>query len=71
MRILGIILLIAGILMLVFNGIDFKTKEEVADIGPIEIQKEKEHNLNWPMYAGGIVTVAGLAFIVAGRKKSK
>ena len=69
MRVFGIILTIIGIAMLVFNSINFTTKEKVVDLGPLEVNKEKEHSVGWPVYAGGIVLVAGIALIVAGRKK--
>lgn len=69
MKVTGVILLIVGILMLVFNSINFKTKEKVADIGPLEINKEKKHSVGWPVYVGGIVVLAGVGLIVAGNKK--
>lgn len=71
MKILGGILLAIGILMLIINGFNFTTKEEVAQLGPIEINKEKEHSVNWPMYIGGIVAVAGVGLLILGaRNKS-
>ena len=39
MKAIGIVLIIVGVLMLVFNGFNVKKKENVADIGPIEINK--------------------------------
>ena len=69
MRVIGIILIIVGVLMLVFNGFDVKKKENVADIGPIEINKTETERVDWPLYAGGIVAVVGVVLVVAGRKK--
>ena len=69
MKAAGIILLIIGIAMMIVNGINYTTKEEVADIGPLEINKEEEHSIGWPMYAGGIVAVGGIILIVAGRRR--
>lgn len=69
MRILGIVLLIAGIVMLFVPGISFTTKEKVIDAGPIELSADKKHDLSWPTYAGGIVSAAGLALVVFGKKK--
>ena len=57
--------------MLIINGFNFTTKEEVAQVGPIEINKEKEHSVNWPMYIGGVVAVAGVGLLILGaRNKS-
>lgn len=69
MRVLGIILAILGIGMLVINGFNFTTEKEIVDVGPVEINKQEEHSIGWPMYAGGIVAAAGVILIVAGGKK--
>ncbi len=70
MRILGIILLIVGVLMLVINGFNFQTEKQVADIGPIEINKKENHSVAWPSYAGVAVGLLGIGLVVAGGKKS-
>ena len=69
MKVAGIILIVIGILMLVFNTINFKTEETVADLGPLEINKEESKTIGWPVYAGGIVVVAGIAMIALDKKK--
>jgi hypothetical protein len=69
MRIAGIILIVAGILMFIFNGINFTTEKKVVDLGPVEINKKEKKSLGWPVYAGGIVTLAGVLVLVAGNKK--
>jgi len=55
---------------MIFRSVNFTTKEKVADVGPLEINKEKNNSVNWPLYAGAIVTVAGVVVLVAGNKKS-
>jgi uncharacterized membrane protein len=69
MRAFGIILAIVGILMMIFSSINFTTKEKVVDLGPVEINKEKEHSVGWPVYVGGVVLLGGIGLIVAGKKK--
>lgn len=68
MKVAGIVLAVIGIIMMVFTGFNFKTKEKVVDLGPVEINKEKDHSVGWPMYVGGIVLVAGIGLAIAGRK---
>ncbi len=68
MRVAGIFLLIIGIIMVAINGINWKTKEKVVDLGPVEINKEKEHSIGWPMYLGGAILVGGIVLMVAGKK---
>ena len=70
MRIFGIVLIVAGILMFVFNGINFQTEKTVVDVGPLKIDKKENKHVGWPAYAGGIAVVAGIAVLVAGRKKA-
>ena len=69
MRTLGIVLIIAGILMMIFRGFSFTKEKEVVDIGPIEINKKEKESVGWPIYAGAVATVAGVVILIAGRKK--
>jgi drug/metabolite transporter (DMT)-like permease len=70
MRAVGIILIVAGVLMLVFRGFNFTQQKKVADIGPLEINKKEKKSVNWPAYAGGIAIAAGAIVLVAGKKKA-
>jgi len=69
MKTVGIILIVAGILMMVFRGFNVTHEEKVVDVGPLEINKKEKDRVNWPLYAGAIVTVAGVVVLVAGGKK--
>ncbi|GAB3012364.1 hypothetical protein [uncultured Cyclobacterium sp.] len=69
MKFLGIILIIAGTVMLLITGISFTTEETIIDAGPLKISTDKENNLEWPPYAGGIAIVAGFILMAAGKKK--
>lgn len=67
MRIFGIILIAAGILMLIFRGFSFTQEKKVLDIGPLELNKKETRTVGWPMIAGAVAIAAG-AFIVIGKK---
>jgi UDP-N-acetylmuramyl pentapeptide phosphotransferase/UDP-N-acetylglucosamine-1-phosphate transferase len=69
MKPIGIILIIAGILMLIFKGFSFTQEKKVVDLGPVEINKKEKHSIGWPVYAGGIAIVAGILLVVGGKKK--
>jgi drug/metabolite transporter (DMT)-like permease len=69
MRTVGIILIVAGVLMLIFKGFNFTKEKKVVDLGPVEINKEEKHHINWPAYAGGLAIAAGALVLVASRKK--
>ena len=68
MKALGILLIIAGVLMLIFKGFSFTREKEIVDIGPVEINKQEQKTVAWPMYAGAIAIAAGAIVLVAGRK---
>lgn len=70
MKVFGIILIVAGILMLVFGNISFTQKEQVAKVGPLEINKTEEKTIDWPNYAGGIAVVAGIVLLVTYKKNA-
>jgi uncharacterized membrane protein len=67
---LGIILLVVGIAMLIWSGFTYTKKEKVVDAGPIQISADKEHSVNWPPYAGGILVIGGIVLLVTGKKKA-
>jgi len=69
MKILGIILIIAGLLMLAFSNINFTRTKKVVDIGPVEINKKEKKTIAWPNYAGGIAIFSGVIVLVAGGKR--
>ncbi|MBD3630753.1 MULTISPECIES: hypothetical protein [Cyclobacterium] len=69
MKILGIILIVAGIVMFLITGISYTTEETVIDAGPLEVNAESEESINWPPYAGGIAVIAGFVLLAVGKKK--
>ncbi|MBL7717657.1 MAG: hypothetical protein JNL72_02375 [Flavipsychrobacter sp.] len=69
MRILGIVLIVAGVLLFLFNSVSFTQKKEVAEIGPLEINKTETRKIGWPVYTGGIVIGAGVVLLIAASKK--
>ncbi|MGC4038639.1 MAG: hypothetical protein QM764_21935 [Chitinophagaceae bacterium] len=69
MRTIAIVLIVIGLLMLVFKGFNFTEKKKVADVGPVEINKDENHHVGWPMYAGGIAVAAGVVILLAGGKR--
>jgi hypothetical protein len=69
MKAFGIILIVAGILMLIFRSFSFTKEEKVIDAGPVEINKKENKTIGWPVYAGGIAVAAGVIILVAARKK--
>ncbi len=69
MKLVGIILIVIGILMFVFRSINFTKQEKVVDLGPLQVNKKENKTIGWPVYAGGIAVIAGIALVFADRKR--
>ena len=69
MKAAGIIILIVGLLMTLYTGFTYVTKEKVVDLGELEITKDNQHSANWQPYIGIGVMVFGGAVLLLGRKK--
>jgi hypothetical protein len=69
MKTVGIIILVVGLLMTIYTGISYITKEKVVDLGPVEITRDKEHTVNWQPYIGMGVMVIGGGILIFGKKK--
>lgn len=67
--ILGLILLVVGVILLAYGGYtSFTTKENVAKLGPLEVNKENEHPVPIGPIAGGVCIVGGVILLVTGRR---
>ncbi|MDN3671117.1 hypothetical protein QWY93_18065 [Echinicola jeungdonensis] len=69
MKILGVVLIVLGIIMFIITGVSYTTEEKIIDAGPIQLSTEKEKDINWPPYAGGISIAAGIIVLALSRKK--
>jgi uncharacterized membrane protein len=68
--IVGILLVAVGIIVLAygwFGTASFTTKENVAKLGPLEVNKEKEHRVPLGPIVGGVCLVGGILLLVTGR----
>jgi hypothetical protein len=66
--VVGIILIVIGIVLIAWGGFaSFTTKENVAKLGPLEVNKEHEHQLPIGPIVGGVCIVGGIILMVSGR----
>tara|TARA_R110002167_G_scaffold341691_2_gene550175 strand:+ start:8353 stop:8613 length:261 start_codon:yes stop_codon:yes gene_type:complete len=68
-RIIGIIVTIIGILMIMYTGFNYATKEKVVDLGSLEISVEKNHPVKWSPAIGAILLIGGVVLIAIDKKK--
>lgn len=55
--------------MTIFTGFTLITKEEVVDLGPLEINKDEKTPIYWSPITGGVLAAAGLVVLLIGRSK--
>lgn len=70
MRIIAIILIVAGILGLVYGGFSYTRDESTAKLGPLELTLKKKETVNVPVWAGVGAIVVGALLLVFGSKKA-
>lgn len=69
MRIFAIILIITGILMFVFNGMEYQKESTVLNAGTFEIKKKHKEYIVWPSMGGGILLVSGIILLLRKRNE--
>lgn len=69
LTIVGIILVVLGIAGFVIQGITVTSTEEVADIGPLEIQEEQQETYPIPPLASGAAILVGVILAVVGARQ--
>ncbi|HET6225957.1 MAG TPA: hypothetical protein VFF27_06740 [Bacteroidia bacterium] len=68
MKNFGIVLIVIGAVMMLITGFNVVTKKKVVDLGPIEINKEEKHPVQWSPIIGGVLLVGGIVLVASGRK---
>jgi uncharacterized iron-regulated membrane protein len=68
MKILGIVLIVAGLLALAFGGFSWTERDKVVDLGPIQAERQEKHTLPLPPIFGGVAVAAGVILLVVGAK---
>lgn len=71
MKTLGILLIVIGGIMTLFTGFNLITKKEVADIGPIEINKTEKTPIYWSPITGALILVAGIVIMATSKRGSR
>lgn len=66
---IGIVLIIIGVLMMIYTGFNLVTTKEVVDIGPLQVNKEENHPVQWSPIIGAVLLVGGISLIATNRNK--
>ena len=68
LKIVAIILILAGAAALAFGGFSFTKETHKAEIGPIKLSVQEKENVNIPLWAGIAAIVAGVVMLVIPKK---
>lgn len=54
--------------MVFYTGFNYVTTEKVVDIGPIEINKQQSHPVQWSPILGVVLIMGGVVLVVKDKK---
>ena len=70
MRPLGIALIVAGTLALVYGGFSYTRERHDVKLGPIQFSVKEKETVNVPVWAGaGAIGLGALLLVIGGRRK--
>ena len=69
MKILAIVLIVAGVLALVYGGFSYISDTHTTKLGPLKLTTQDKERVNIPIWAGVGAIVVGSALLLFGAKK--
>ena len=64
----GLILIVAGVVTLVFDQVSLSREREVARVGPLEVTTRERETFTVPTIVSGVLVAAGIALVIAVRR---
>jgi hypothetical protein len=68
-KLLGIALIVAGVLALIYGGFSYTKETHEAKLGPLELSVKEKDTVNVPVWAGVGAVAVGVVLLVAGGRK--
>jgi multidrug transporter EmrE-like cation transporter len=69
MRIVGILLVLAGVVALATGGFSYTQDKTVAKLGPLELNSKETHTVDFPLWGGIGAIAAGVALVAFGGRR--
>jgi hypothetical protein len=69
LKIVGLVLILAGILGLVYRSFSYTKETHEAKIGPLELQLKEKETVNVPVWAGVGAIIVGAALLLVPIRK--
>lgn len=67
--ILGVILIVIGTASLIWGGFEIPRSEQVAEVGPVEVEAETTQEVTIPTWLAGLSLVGGVVLVGVGSWK--
>jgi hypothetical protein len=68
-KIIGILLIVAGVLGLIYGGFSYTKETHTAQLGPLQLKVQEKETVMVPVLASVGAIAFGLFLIVGGRNK--
>ena len=69
--VMAVVLIGIGAVVLGKGEVDFKTKEKVIEVRPVQVEMQKTHHMALPPVVGGVTLVAGISLLIVSIRKQK
>jgi hypothetical protein len=70
MSLAGILLIVLGALVLVYQGINYTRQKTVLDVGSVHLTKETHERIPLPPILGGLALAGGVVLLLLGAKNN-
>jgi hypothetical protein len=67
--VVGVVLIVLGLVALVYQGINYTSRETVIDIGPVRATADRQRTLPLPPVLGVVGVAGGVVLLMAGVRK--
>jgi hypothetical protein len=68
-KMVGVVLLVAGVLALVYGSFSYTKDTTAVKVGPLELSVKEKETVNVPVWAGvGAIVVGGLMLALGGKR---
>jgi multidrug transporter EmrE-like cation transporter len=68
-KLIGVVLIVAGVLALLYGGFSFTKETHDFKLGPIELSVKEKESVNVPVWAGvGAIAVGAVLLLMGGKK---